>query len=208
MTQEHNATPTLLPQNTSHLLGYGFIGTLTCLVATDRVKLEDAVRLARLYALLKGPALSRDRDLRQKDPNHKGFLTTLLTLSEDISKTRKHSLSETILPTSTHTSSGENPEQALRHVLGIIDQLQDSQGWDRCFLHDGTYPGAASMDEPVFGTRGGEGEKAVFRGEWAGEAMINSCRSLTLSVSCLVINTCPQAAFADTLSYRREPLMQ
>ena len=36
----------LLPEGTSHLVGHGFIGTLTALVAAGRLDLATGVRLA------------------------------------------------------------------------------------------------------------------------------------------------------------------
>lgn len=50
--QEHNEYPELLPPGTAHLAGYGFIGTITALVAAGRLDLQTGVRLARLMALL------------------------------------------------------------------------------------------------------------------------------------------------------------
>lgn len=137
--------------------------------------------MARIYASLPGPKLSRSPN--QAEEEHKGFMTTLLTLSEDISKTRKHSLSESFPSASSPLT--DDPDQAMQYILKIIDDLQESQGWDKCFLHDGAYMNTASMDEPpLFGLATDDDGEKVFRGEWAGEAMINSSRSLTVSVSC------------------------
>ena len=44
--QEHHEHPELLPPGTAHLAGYGFIGTITALVAAGRLDLPTGVRLA------------------------------------------------------------------------------------------------------------------------------------------------------------------
>ncbi|WVF72306.1 hypothetical protein IAT40_007119 [Kwoniella sp. CBS 6097] len=50
--KEKDGTPTLLPEGTTHLVGHGFIGTLTALVASGRLDLATGVRLARIYTSL------------------------------------------------------------------------------------------------------------------------------------------------------------
>ncbi|OCF39868.1 hypothetical protein I317_06305 [Kwoniella heveanensis CBS 569] len=50
--KEKDGTPTLLPEGTTHLVGHGFIGTLTALVAAGRLDLATGVRLARIYTSL------------------------------------------------------------------------------------------------------------------------------------------------------------
>lgn len=44
--QAKYASPTLLPEGTTHLAGHGFIGTLTALVVAGRLDLATGVRLA------------------------------------------------------------------------------------------------------------------------------------------------------------------
>lgn len=44
--QEHHEHQELLPPGTAHLAGYGFIGTITALVAAGRLDLPTGVRLA------------------------------------------------------------------------------------------------------------------------------------------------------------------
>ncbi|WVQ98625.1 hypothetical protein IAU59_005755 [Kwoniella sp. CBS 9459] len=50
--KEKDGTTTLLPEGTTHLVGHGFIGTLTALVASGRLDLATGVRLARIYTSL------------------------------------------------------------------------------------------------------------------------------------------------------------
>ena len=50
ISQETTGSSSLLPKGTMYLAGHGFIGTLTALVAADRLDLPTGVRLAvRLY---------------------------------------------------------------------------------------------------------------------------------------------------------------
>ncbi|WWD15804.1 hypothetical protein CI109_100228 [Kwoniella shandongensis] len=67
--QEKESTPTLLPAETTHLAGHGFIGTLTALVASGRLDLATGVRLAHIYA-----------SLPPSPPSHpRSHLTTVLS---------------------------------------------------------------------------------------------------------------------------------
>ena len=50
--QEYHANPNLLPPGTAHLAGYGFIGTITALVAAGRLDLPTGVRLAVSPAMI------------------------------------------------------------------------------------------------------------------------------------------------------------
>ncbi|KAK4686353.1 hypothetical protein P7C73_g3777, partial [Tremellales sp. Uapishka_1] len=50
--QEKASSSGLLPPHTTHLVGHGFIGTLTSLVASGQLDLATGVRLARIYTIL------------------------------------------------------------------------------------------------------------------------------------------------------------
>ncbi|KAJ9125117.1 hypothetical protein QFC22_000070 [Naganishia vaughanmartiniae] len=169
-----------LPQDVTHLLGYGFIGTLTALVATDKVKLEDAVRLACIYASLPAGGIQDDTATGSGTGAMRDhFMTTLLTLSHDTSRTRKYSLSDAVphhhyrsplstsLPTSSSTSTSP-----LAHVLDVIRDLQEHEGWNENLL--------AEADEEGYGVHSGDYGDWTKK-EWAGEAMINSPRTLVVS---------------------------
>lgn len=158
-------TSSFLPQDVTHLLGYGFIGTLTALVATDKVKLEDAVRLACIYASLPPHEVSPG-EAPGKGTRH--WMTTLLALSHDTSRTRKYSLSDAI-----HHHPSASP---LAHVLDVIRDLQEHEGWNENLL-----PMCAQSEDEGYGVVAEAGDWSTR--EWAGEAMINSPRSLVVSVS-------------------------
>ncbi|KAJ9104779.1 hypothetical protein QFC19_003920 [Naganishia cerealis] len=181
--QQHAPEPTsFLPQDVTHLLGYGFIGTLTALVATDKVKLEDAIRLACIYASLPAGGVQEAHMAGTLTGARAGtmrdhFMTTLLTLSHDTSLTRKYSLSEAVpathyqhlRPTSSSSSS------PLAHVLDVIRDLQEHEGWNESLL-----PSCAQAEDEGYGVHGDAGDFWTAR-EWAGEAMINSPRTLVVS---------------------------
>lgn len=161
-------TSSFLPQDVTHLLGYGFIGTLTALVATDKVKLEDAVRLACIYAGLPPNEVTPGE---QQERGTRHWMTTLLTLSHDTSRTRKYSLSDAALH--------HHPSAPLAHVLDVIRDLQEHEGWNGNLL-----PDCAQREDEGYGVAADAGDDWSTR-EWAGEAMINSQRSLVVSVSSL-----------------------
>lgn len=177
--QSHAPEPTsFLPQDVTHLLGYGFIGTLTALVATDKIKLEDAVRLACIYASL--PAGGETSQVgMQGDTSKRHWMTTLLTLSHDTSRTRKYSLSDAVAhhrhpgAAATASSSSSSP---LAHVLDVIRDLQEHEGWNENLL-----PMCAQTEDEGYGVHADTGDWSTR--EWAGEAMINSSRTLVVSVS-------------------------
>ncbi|KAJ9108742.1 hypothetical protein QFC21_000062 [Naganishia friedmannii] len=174
-----------LPQDVTHLLGYGFIGTLTALVATDKVKLEDAVRLACIYASLPAGGIQDDSTMGT-GAMRDHFMTTLLTLSHDTSRTRKYSLSDAVAhhhhrsPLSAPSSSSTTPISStissapspLAHVLDVIRDLQEHEGWNENLL--------AEAEDEGYGVHGGDYGDWTTK-EWAGEAMINSPRTLVVS---------------------------
>lgn len=171
--QSHAPQPTsFLPQDVTHLLGYGFIGTLTALVATDKVKLEDAIRLACIYASL--PAGGETSPVVNQGKKEQHWMTTLLTLSHDTSRTRKYSLSDAAghrLPL-----TGSSTTSPLEHVLDVIRDLQEHEGWNENLL-----PMCAQTEDEGYGVHADAGDWSSR--EWAGEAMINSPRTLVVSVS-------------------------
>ncbi|WVN85241.1 uncharacterized protein L203_100386 [Cryptococcus depauperatus CBS 7841] len=59
--QEKAGYSTLVPPETTHLAGHGFIGTLSTLVAAGRLDLATGVRLARIYASLPPSPPGRSR---------------------------------------------------------------------------------------------------------------------------------------------------
>lgn len=171
--QSHAPEPTsFLPQDVTHLLGYGFIGTLTALVATDKVKLEDAIRLACIYASL--PAGGETSPVVNQGKKEQHWMTTLLTLSHDTSRTRKYSLSDAAghrLPL-----TGSTTTSPLEHVLDVIRDLQEHEGWNENLL-----PMCSQTEDEGYGVHADSGDWSGR--EWAGEAMINSPRTLVVSVS-------------------------
>lgn len=170
-----------LPQNVTHLLGYGFVGTLTALVATDKVKLEDAVRLACIYASLPAGGI-QDNTKTGTGAMRDHFMTTLLTLSHDTSRTRKYSLSDAVAhqqhhrsPLSTSSSSSSSSSSSpLAHVLDVIRDLQEHEGWNENLLAEG------EDGQDGYGVHGGDYGDWTTK-DWAGEAMINSPRTLVVS---------------------------
>lgn len=155
-----------------------------------KLALEDAVRLCRLYALLP-PAPAACVDERAAGPGaNAGFMTTLLTLSSDPSRTRRYSLSEPAPesegasgPASARKhaaaasrSSGSDPEP-LDRVLRIIHELQVAEGWNENLMDE---------DGAEDGLVGEEADSAEALApparEWAGEAMINSRSMVVVSV--------------------------
>ncbi len=147
-------------------MGHGFIGTLTCLVVTGKISLEDAVRLCRIYALL--PPSSNESETPSE-----GFMTTLLTISTDVSQIRRYSLSEPVVHYSGSSSSVVSDMEPLSRVIRIIHNMQVSEGWNENLMNGAESGGEEMMDG------GGRGEVM----EWAGEAMINSNKTLVISVS-------------------------
>jgi hypothetical protein len=131
---------------------------------TGKISLEDAVRLCRIYALL--PPSS------ENETSSEGFMTTLLTISSDPSQIRRYSLSEPDSHFQISSSLCEKDNEPMSRVLRIIHNMQVSEGWNENLMN-GYESGAEEMMD------GGRGEVK----EWAGEAMINSHKTLVVSVS-------------------------
>lgn len=162
----------LLPRGTTHLLGHGFIGALTCLVVTQRIALGDAVRLAVTWASLRPlPVATRERKVEH--------MTTLMAVAADPAlKHRRHSLTdldfleyEKTLANSRQAADGEEP---IRRALRLVRDLQLHQGWNEnlAYLRSGSeWPAPQGIEEEV----------DLERWRWAGEAQVNGATQLVLS---------------------------
>ncbi|ORX39764.1 hypothetical protein BD324DRAFT_614903 [Kockovaella imperatae] len=120
--QETAGSSSLLPRGTMYLAGHGFIGTLTALVAADRLDLPTGVRLAMMYASL-SPSPSSLPHLKPK------FLSTVMSARQF------HSLSGPSY-TVPHVNSDEDAEspdssaERKRAMQLILDEVHGMQkGW-------------------------------------------------------------------------------
>ncbi|KAL7422277.1 hypothetical protein Q5752_002923 [Cryptotrichosporon argae] len=114
--QERSGAPSLLPYNTTHLAGHGFVGTLTALVAAGRLDLATGVRLARLYASL--------------PPSLPGQSRTFSTVV--LSARHYHSLSSPshFVPFNDPVVDAESssaPEQRRRAMQLVLDEVHAMQ---------------------------------------------------------------------------------
>ncbi|KAK8869921.1 hypothetical protein IAR55_000489 [Kwoniella newhampshirensis] len=164
--QEKSSTPTLLPAETTHLAGHGFIGTLTALVASGRLDLATGVRLAHICA-----------SLPPSPPSHpRSHLTTVLSARHFHSLSSPNysvpyfpsgssSADDPFPPVSSGDASAEEAESSStpvkrrRAMQLILDEIHGlEQEWSAT-------------------ARGKDG----FEEEWAGAGIINSSKVLVVS---------------------------
>jgi hypothetical protein len=80
-------------------------------------------------------------------------------------------------PLSTSSSSSSSSSSSpLAHVLDVIRDLQEHEGWNENLLAEG------EDGQDGYGVHGGDYGDWTTK-DWAGEAMINSPRTLVVSVS-------------------------
>lgn len=184
----------LVPRNTTHLLGHGFIGALSCLVAIDRISLPDATRLAARWGSLRPVRLpptsssissssspyptsssSYPSPLFSRPPPE--FLTTLMAVASDPSKTRRHSLTDLDFLEFEKSIRSYKGEEPMVRSLRLVRDMQLQQGWSENIeeLNSQGYMGAVEQ--------GGQGgwETDAEHWKWAGEAQINCATNLVLS---------------------------
>ncbi|EIW69560.1 hypothetical protein M231_04403 [Tremella mesenterica] len=116
--QEHTNGEGLIPSGVTHLVGHGFIGTLTALVAAGRIDLPTGVRLARMYASL--PA--------SPEGENRKFMTTVLSARQF------HSLShpEDWTLEGNQGESSSAPERRRRAMQLILDEIHEMQReWEK-----------------------------------------------------------------------------
>lgn len=168
-----------LPRGTTHLLGHGFIGALSCLVVAQRIALGDAVRLAVTWASLRPlPVATRERKVEH--------MTTLMAVAADPAlRHRRHSLTDLDFLEYEKTlaesrSRGSGAEEPIRRALRLVRDLQLHQGWNEnlAYLRSGSEWPAPQGQGPA----GGDSDDVdLERWRWAGEAQVNGATQLVLS---------------------------